>query len=356
MVAEQRVNSLTIQANANSFLKDIRMNLSPNLARWGLTFSVLSVCLLLDSSIAKAQFQRTPLTGGTAAAGEAPAPEKNHATEKKAKVSEAEQAIRKVAGEFTKAFNAGDARKVAGFWAPEGEYVEASGMRLVGRPAIEKAYTAYFKENKQARIQIQVDSVRQIGDDLAIEEGRTMVTVPEGTPDLSQYTATHVRQNGKWKMVSVKESSLVPSAMQVNLNDLEWLIGTWEAEDVGIALKTVYRWMPGKKFIERTFTAQSQSDGKSKVMGTQIIGVDPLTGDIMSWTFNTDGSHAIGIWAPVENGWVIESRGVTPDGMLTSANNVITKIDEKACRWQSVNRTVNGVELPDALEVVSKRQ
>jgi hypothetical protein len=58
----------------------------------------------------------------------------------------------------------------------------------------------------------------------------------------------------------------------------------------------------------------------------------------------------------VENGWVIESRGVTADGMLTSANNVITKIDKNGCRWQSVNRTVNGAELPDALEVVSRRQ
>lgn len=272
------------------------------------------------------------------------------------KGSGAEQAIRKIAAAFKQAFDAGNAAKVAAFWAPEGEYVEASGLRLVGRPAIEKAYTAYFKQNKKAQLQIQIDSIRQIGDDLAIEEGRTMVTVPEGAPDYSQYTATHVRQNGKWKMVSVKEASLAPSTPQVNLKDLEWLIGTWEAEDTGITLKTVYRWMPGKKFIERTYSAQSLSDEKPQVMGTQIIGVDPLTGDIMSWTFNTDGSHAVGIWAPVENGWVIESRGVTANGILTSANNVITKIDEKGCRWQSVNRVVNGVEFPDALEVVSRRQ
>lgn len=350
MVAEQRVNSLTIQANANSFLKDIRMNLSPYLARWGLFFSVLSTGLLLDCSDLSAQYQRTPVSG------EAEAVEKAPAAETRSKPSAAEQAVRKVAVEFKKAFDAGNAEKVASFWSPEGEYVEASGMRLVGRPAIQKAYAAYFKTNKKAQIQISVDSVRQIGDDLAIEEGRTMVAVPEGAADYSQYTATHVRQNGKWKMVSVKESNLVPSATQVNLKDLEWLIGSWEAEDVGVTLKTVYRWMPGNKYIERTFSAQTLSGDKPQVMGTQIIGVDPLTGDIMSWTFNTDGSHAIGIWAPVENGWVIESRGVTADGMLTSANNVITKIDKNGCRWQSVNRTVNGTELPDALEVVSRRQ
>jgi len=326
------------------------MNFFPHQSRWGLTLSVLTTCLLLDSAALFAQFQRTPLSGGTVTEEQTP-PAKS---KPKSQVSETEQAVRKAAAGFQKAFNEGNAAKVAGFWAPEGEYIKTSGLRLVGREAIQKAYTANFKENKQAQIRISVDSVRQIGDNLAIEEGRTIVTVPETTPDYGQYTATHVKKNGKWMMVSVKESSLTPSASQVKLKDLEWLIGSWQAEDVGVKLTTVYRWMPGNKFIERTFS--SESNGKSQRIGTQIIGVDPLTGDIMSWTFNADGSHAVGIWVPVENGWAIESRGITADGMLTRANNVISKIDGNGCRWQSVNRTVNGLEMPDALEVVSKRQ
>ncbi|HCO22228.1 MAG TPA: hypothetical protein DIT97_03850 [Gimesia maris] len=111
--------------------------------------------------------------------------------------------------------------------------------------------------------------------------------------------------------------------------------------------------MPGKKFIERTFVTTTGK--KSQQIGVQIIGIDPLSGDIMSWTFNADGSHAIGIWMPVDGGWAIESRGVMANGMLTSANNIVTKIDDHGCRWQSVNRFVNGVEFPDALEVVSRR-
>ncbi|QDT90142.1 YybH family protein [Gimesia algae] len=321
------------------------MNPLQRLTRSGLTVSAFSLLFMWDSSALQAQFQRTPLI----ASGEPEVTE----PQKKSANSGAEAAVKKVAEQFKQAFDAGNAEKIASFWTPEGEYIESSGKRLAGRPDIQKMYTEYFKNSKGAKIQITIDAVREIGEKLAIEEGRTVVTVPESPPAFSQYTATHVKQDGKWKMASVKESAISPSLPQINLKDLEWLIGTWTTEDEGVTLKTIYRWLPGRKFIERTFVASTGK--KSQQMGVQIIGIDPLSGDIMSWTFNTDGSHAIGIWMPVDGGWAIESRGVMANGMLTSANNIVTKIDDKGCRWQSVNRFVNGTELPDALEVVSKR-
>lgn len=339
------MDSLTTQVNFTPYLKDVRMNLLQRLTRSGLTVSAFSLIFLWDSSALQAQFQRTPLASNEEPAAAEP--------QQKSSPSGAEAAVKKVAEMFKQAFDAGNAEKVAGFWAPEGEYVDGSGNRLAGRPEIQKMYTEFFKNNKDAKIQIMVDSVRELGDNLAIEEGRTVVTVPDSPPSFSQYTATHMKQDGKWKMASVKESAVSPSGPQINLKDLEWLIGTWTTEDKGVTLKTIYRWMPGKKFIERTFVASSGK--KSHQLGVQIIGIDPLSGDIMSWTFNADGSHAIGIWMPVDNGWAIESRGVMANGMLTSANNIVTKIDNNGCRWQSVNRFVNGTELPDALEVVSKR-
>lgn len=328
------------------FRKEVRMNLPQRKTCFGLFVRVFLLFIVLSSAPVFAQFQRSPQSGGadSEATKSQPAP----------KISEVEQAVQKIAGAFKAAFDQGNAKQVASFWAPEGEYIEAGGMRLVGRQAIEKAYQKYFKETKNAKIQIIVDSVRQIGDNLAIEEGRSMVTVPKGAPDVSRYTSTYVKQNGKWSLLSVKEFSLTTSASQADLNDLEWLIGIWVSELHGVALTTTYRWFPGKKFMERTYF--SSSKGKQQIIGKQIIGIDPTSGDIMSWTFNTDGSYAVGIWAIVENGWLIESRGVTSDGVLTSAHNILSKIDENGCRWQSVNRTANGIELPDALEVVSKRK
>jgi len=328
------------------FLKEIRMNLLSRKACLGLSVPVFVLLSVFCSTPVFAQFQRSPQASSSDTQTTKPQPPPQ--------ISPVEQAVQKIAVAFKAAFDQGDAKQVASFWAPEGEYIESGGMRLVGRQAIEKAYQQYFKESKNAKIQIIVDSVRQIGDNLAIEEGRTMVTVAKAAPDLSQYTTTYVKQNGKWSMLSVKESSLTSSASQTGLKDLDWLLGNWVSELKGVTLTTAYRWLPGKKFMERTYF--SSSKGKQQILGKQIIGIDPLSGDLMSWTFNTDGSHAVGIWAAVENGWLIESRGVTSDGMLTSAYNILSKIDENGCRWQSVNRTVNGIELPDALEVVSKRK
>ncbi|QDT98524.1 hypothetical protein V144x_40300 [Gimesia aquarii] len=328
------------------FLKDIRMKIPKDKTPFCFTIPFFALLFIFNSSNLFAQFQRSPLVENSGVTSP-PSQSDPQATNLK-------RAIQNLSTAFKNAFDQGNAKAVASFWSPEGEYIDANGLRLVGRPAIEKAYTTYFKKNKNAKIQIAVDSVRQIGNNLAIEEGRTAVTVPESAPDLSQYTATYVRSDGKWKMVSVKESSLTASAVHSGLKDLEWIIGTWVVEDQGLALATHYQWLPGKKFIERTFS--TKMNGTTKPMGKQIIGMDPLSGHLMSWTFNSDGSHAVGIWTATDNGWVIESRGVTSNGKITTADNILTKIDNNGCRWQSVNRTVNGVEMPDALEVVSKRK
>jgi hypothetical protein len=45
-----------------------------------------------------------------------------------------EAAITKTAEAFVDAFQRGDAKAVASFWTPEGDYVDHSGRVLMGRP------------------------------------------------------------------------------------------------------------------------------------------------------------------------------------------------------------------------------
>jgi hypothetical protein len=49
-----------------------------------------------------------------------------------------EAAITRTAEAFVEAFQKGDAKAVASFWTPDGDYVDPSGRVLNGRPAIEK--------------------------------------------------------------------------------------------------------------------------------------------------------------------------------------------------------------------------
>jgi len=69
-------------------------------------------------------------------------------------------ALIKNAQAFTEAFEKGDAKAVAAFWAEDGDYVDLNGRQLQGRPAIENAFKDFFKENKGSKLRIDVKSVR----------------------------------------------------------------------------------------------------------------------------------------------------------------------------------------------------
>src|ERR1700730_8492448 len=64
------------------------------------------------------------------------------------------------AKEFVAAFNRGDAKAVAGFWAPDADYVDQAGGHVKGRAAIEKLYAKTFAERKGAKLTITVLSAR----------------------------------------------------------------------------------------------------------------------------------------------------------------------------------------------------
>ena len=70
-------------------------------------------------------------------------------------------ALMKNAQAFVEAFEKGDAKAVAAFWAENGDYLDLTGRRLQGRPAIEDAFKDFFAENKGLKLRIDVNSVRQ---------------------------------------------------------------------------------------------------------------------------------------------------------------------------------------------------
>ena len=88
----------------------------------------------------------------------------------------------------------------------------------------------------------------------------------------------------------------------------------------------------------------------------QLIGWNPTEGCVQSWDFSADGGHAVGLWSLTQSGWTAQIIGVTGDGMPTASINSLTRLDDNAYVWQSLQRSVGGVALPDTDEVVIKRQ
>ena len=101
-----------------------------------------------------------------------------------------EAALLKRAEAFVEAFHKGDAKAVAAFWTTDGDYTDMGSKRIAGREAIEKSFKAFFAENQGTKLRIDIDALRFITPDVAIEDGVTSVITPDGAPpSRAKYTS-----------------------------------------------------------------------------------------------------------------------------------------------------------------------
>jgi uncharacterized protein (TIGR02246 family) len=266
-----------------------------------------------------------------------------------------QNAIEESARAFVKAYDAGNATAVAALWADDGEYV--IGQQTVkGRLAIEKLYADFFKAHPGSQMEIKIDSIRLLVPTVAIEQGTASVfNSPNGPPTSSAYSAVHVKQNGKWRIASVRESALPPSKSEVDMKQLAWLVGDWEAHGDVAKVEVSFDWVEGNSFIRGETKVHAVESGDTIPGGLQIIGRDPLTGQIVSWFFNSDGGHGLGAWNKEGERWLIQTSGMTADGASTFATNILYHPNDSIMSWESVNRMLSNERLPNAREVVFER-
>jgi len=89
---------------------------------------------------------------------------------------------------------------------------------------------------------------------------------------------------------------------------------------------------------------------------TQRIGWDPLSKQIKSWVFDSEGGYGDGLWTRNGDQWMIKSSGVLPDGRIATATNILTRVGPNAARWASTERTVGGFHAPDRFENMMVRR
>jgi hypothetical protein len=114
-----------------------------------------------------------------------------------------------------------------------------------------------------------------------------------------------------------------------------------------------YEWMANKHFLKGQTTVTTKEGSSSG--GTQIIGKDPQSGRLVSWFFNADGGHGVGEWSREGQRWIINTEGTSAEGAPTSATNVLYHADDNVASWQSVNRAIGDMQLPNTKEVVMER-
>ncbi len=267
-----------------------------------------------------------------------------------------EAAIQKTAEEFVQAFNKGDAKALAAFFTEDGDMIDQDGHQVKGRKAIEKVYTKLFAETKRSKLYIKITSLRVVRPDLALEDGLTEVVPGDGgPPSAARYTVVHVKEDGEWRLESVREATAVPPNNTERLEDLAFLIGDW-TEDVekGGSAKASYSWDVNQNFILNTFDVTMKD--VSVASGTQFIGWDAAIKEPRAWSFLFNGGFAEGVWTPDGEGkWKIAVSGVSRDGVKVTATNVFTKIDDDHFSFQFIDRTKDGKALPDDKAIKMKR-
>jgi uncharacterized protein (TIGR02246 family) len=256
---------------------------------------------------------------------------------------------------FTKAFNAGDAGAIAATFTAGALVVDEEGERTLGRAAIRDRLAASFKNTPSSTIAIHVDSLRFLGPETALEEGRTTITPAKGVgeSELSRFTAIYVKEDGQWLQAAVRDEPIANLTVHERLKELEWLIGEWVNESQDAVVFTTCKWADNGNFLLREFTVKMQ--GKPVMNGSQRIGWDPVRRQFKSWVFDTEGSFDEAYWTRDGNQWVVKAEGAQ-NGEPASATNIITRLGKDRVGWQSVNRTVGGAAVPGIDEFVLVRK
>ena len=254
---------------------------------------------------------------------------------------------------YLQAFNRHDAAALAAHWSPTGENLDLdSGETTSGREAVRDVFSALFEEDAAATIDIDMKSIRPLRDDVAVVDGVSRITFTDGTPSSSRFSAVVVRQAGTWMLDTVRESNVpVQPAEAKPLDELAWLLGSWEDVSDGVTASTQCFWSANRSFLIRNhvITAATAAvrplPGDSAIPGllpagaggsreiTEIVGWDPDRRQIRSWVFTSGGRFAEGSWSHDGDTWTVRLEGGPAGDCLYTLTRC--GADELTCRCGS---------------------
>jgi uncharacterized protein (TIGR02246 family) len=257
-----------------------------------------------------------------------------------------DQLVRQAVVAFVDRYNAHNAEGLVTLFAPDARMVLRDGTEVNGHDELKQSFVSAFEANPKGAISVVVDSIRFLTSDVAVEEGST-TAFPDGETltAKSRYTVVHVKKDGKWLMQAVRVVEEESLSAYGELAVLEWLVGGWIDEGRTERVEANFRWDENKSFLLEEF--QVVRDGTVVLKGTQRIGWDPQAKQIRSWTFDSAGGFGEAVWTPMEEGWLVKAKGVTPDGTSASATRMLTRAANDRVIWTATERVAGSEALPD---------
>ncbi len=236
--------------------------------------------------------------------------------------------------DYRQAFNRHDAEAAAAHWADSCENIDLdSGRRTTGREAVRGIFAELFEVDHGASLDIDIDSIRSLRDDVAVVDGISQVAYEDGSVAGSRFSAVVIREGDRWLLSNVREAETAAASHPAGpLDELAWLVGSWENVGSGVTASSDCSWAPGRRFLVRSHvvvpdaaTATPPRAGDTAIPAllppaatgrqelTEVIGWDPERQTIRSWIFSADGRFAEASWSRQEPGWLVRIDGQGTD-------------------------------------------
>ena len=222
-----------------------------------------------------------------------------------------------------------------------------------------------FEEDGDVALEAEIQSLRFITDEVAVEEGEATVARPGDLPMVTSYQAIHIKQGDKWFLDSVRETVvewIEPEEEQGSedegvpeLKELEWMIGDWIDKGEDGAIELSCSWGMGKNFLRRDFAVVIED--RVTMDGIEVIGWDAREKKCRSWVFDSTGGFGSAVWekGAIEGEWLKKLTGTTRDGKKVYSVHVSRPVDENSYAWRAHGRVMDGVMLPNIDEVIVTR-
>lgn len=263
-------------------------------------------------------------------------------------------ALQDTATAFVKAYNGHDAAAIAALYTEEGEIYGDEGV--VGREAILARYLELFAGDSVPEMALEVESVRLVAPNVAIEDGLYHLALP-GEDEIVKsfsYIAVLVKNSeGAWHFASTRTLADVTDAAG-NLAGLAAdLKGNWTCQNDGVRMDWAFGWDETGTFLSGEALSSSVD---SEPLSTSIrIGWDGARRLITWWSFDNRGGFSSGDWAPTADGWIMNNSGSTADGKTSSNSGHLIFEGGDTILWRATDRILDGDALPD-LELRIVRQ
>jgi uncharacterized protein (TIGR02246 family) len=245
---------------------------------------------------------------------------------------------------YIAAYNKGDAKTLANFYAEDVDYIDQDGVEVKGREAIQKLLAENFQANPGIALDLTIDEVKLLTPDVLVNRGVATVTPPDGAAVATRYVAIDIKKGDQWQISQLTETDAPAPTAYSQLQALEWLVGNWENKAGDQTVQTKITWAGDKNFLVRKFNVKGSEQDETN--GWEIIGWDPERHQIRSWIFDSNGGFGESTWVNDGEHWLIQASNVLPDGSHSTAEHVLTRVDDNKFSWESQNQSLDGDPQP----------